>query len=292
MRAYTLSCALTLSALTVALVPFSSASAASTHQSNYGQFKKQEVAARKQSSDSKPSQAVDQQPAVDCQTQTPKQDKMPEAKPTSSSQPANTAAHNPAGNNGFVKVNEEVVPDGIPQNDPHVSCTFNVEFYNYDANAGYYADVVFELQNPTAGAGYSIHVTGNTHPFIGADSAGGGNDLDARETYKLTFTGTPQANQGFHVKLTIHADGSKGADVKHKVFWVKPCEAPTSDSGHVLGDAASTTTPATPQTKSPAVLPAKLPSTGAMSSWLGLTATALASLLAYAFTYRFQRERA
>ena len=36
------------------------------------------------------------------------------------------------------------------------------------------------------------------------------------------------ALKGFHVKLTIHADGSQGADTKHKVFWVQPCEVPTT----------------------------------------------------------------
>ncbi|MDQ1517553.1 MAG: hypothetical protein QOE80_3383 [Actinomycetota bacterium] len=40
---------------------------------------------------------------------------------------------------------------------------------------------------------------------------------------------TPHAKQGYHVKVTIHADGSKGSDVKHKVFWVSPCpESPTT----------------------------------------------------------------
>ena len=28
------------------------------------------------------------------------------------------------------------------------------------------------------------------------------------------------------MKLTINADGSQGADVKHKVFWVTGCDTP------------------------------------------------------------------
>jgi hypothetical protein len=36
----------------------------------------------------------------------------------------------------------------------------------------------------------------------------------------------PQPQQGFHVKLTINAEGSQGADVKHKVFWVTGCDVP------------------------------------------------------------------
>jgi hypothetical protein len=45
------------------------------------------------------------------------------------------------------------------------------------------------------------------------------------------------------VKLTVHTPGSQGADTKHKVFWVEPCEelpaaseaaAPAEDTG-VMG---------------------------------------------------------
>lgn len=142
--------------------------------------------------------------------------------------------HNPPGNNGFIKVNEEDLPDSIPQNDPHVACKFKVEFYNYD-KGNHYADVAFALQSPTSGPGYSLTVnSGNLHPFIGGDAAGGGNDLDAVETYTLGFTGTPQSNQGYHVKLTIHADGSQGNDTKHKVFWVEPCEKPKNPTVAVV----------------------------------------------------------
>ena len=60
--------------------------------------------------------------------------------------------------------------------------------------------------------------------FIGQDAAGGGTDLDAQATYNLSGLlgqlGDPQPQQGYHVKLTVHADGSQGADTKYKVFWV------------------------------------------------------------------------
>lgn len=149
---------------------------------------------------------------------------------------------NPAGNNGFVKVNNEVLPDEIPQNHPHVSCKFDVEFYNYDKN-NTQAKVKFELQPPTATIQHSLKVaSGNLSPFIGADSAGGGQDLDGRESYKLKFTGTPQANQGYHVKLTVEAPGSKGNDKKYKVFWVESC---TESDSKVLGDQVPTELPQT-----------------------------------------------
>src|SRR5918996_1379399 len=35
--------------------------------------------------------------------------------------------------------------------------------------------------------------------------------------------------QGHHVRLTINAEGSQGADVKHKVFWVEECVTPPEE---------------------------------------------------------------
>jgi hypothetical protein len=62
------------------------------------------------------------------------------------------------------------------------------------------------------------HVT-----FEGGSEAG----LDASETYTLDLTGfEPHPQQGWHVKLTVNNDGSQGADVNHKVFWVTGCETP------------------------------------------------------------------
>lgn len=184
---------------------------------------------------------------------------------------------NPQGNNGFVKVNDETLSDNTPNNDPHVSCNFKVEFYNYDYNPAYRAHVTFELQNPTAGSDYALSTQGDTAPLIGQDSAGGGNDLDAVRSYKLTFTGQPHDKQGYHVKLTVNADGSHGADTKHKVFWVQPCHetSTTNSDGHVLGEAASTT------------IPSSLPSTGT-NSFVALALTSVATLAAYALTLRFQ----
>lgn len=196
------------------------------------------------------------------------------------------ADHNPAGNNGFIRVNEEIVPDGTPNNDPHVGCSFKVEFYNYDNNPNYRANVQFALHEPTKD-GRTMTVTGNTNPFIGQDSAGGGNDRDAVETYRLNFTGAPHAQQGYHVKLTIHADGSQGSDVKHKVFWVKPCATavtPTQPETNVLG----TTTK--PVNTVAATLPAILPSTGL--GIMGLIGTLIAAAATYLITLRYQKSRA
>ena len=66
-------------------------------------------------------------------------------------------------------------------------------------------------------------------PSGGTTTAAAGREagLDASKTYTLDFSGIePHPQQGFHVKLTINADGSQGADVKHKVFWVEGCDTP------------------------------------------------------------------
>ena len=202
-----------------------------------------------------------------------------------------TSSHNPAGNNGFIKISNEVVADSIPQNHPHVSCSFSVEFYNYDKNNSK-ANVTFALQAPTNKADNKLTVTsGNLTPVIGGDVASGGTDLDAREQYTLTFAGTPQQNQGYHVKVTVNAPGSKGSDVKHKVFWVQPCATTTPDTPTTPVTPATTTTSSnTPVQTTSAIAPTELPNTG---SGLGvLIAGALAGAAAYAVALRRFRKQA
>src|SRR5829696_4198321 len=135
-----------------------------------------------------------------------------------------SAGPNPPGNNGTVKVDDTPFDDA-PDNEPHVGCTFQVDFYGYD-EGDLDATVTFEAHPPTGDRQVLLTDT----VFIGEDdNAGGGSEagLDASETYTLDLTGIePHPNQGVHVKLTINADGSQGADVKHKVFWVSGCETP------------------------------------------------------------------
>ncbi|MEV4261248.1 hypothetical protein [Kribbella sp. NPDC049584] len=171
-------------------------------------------------------------------------------------QTAVAGSHNPPGNNGTVKIEGADIQSGPPDNNPHQGCTFSVEFYNYD-KGDYNATVTFEDQAPTKDGGLQV-VSGNLHPFIGEDAAGGGTDLDAREVYTLKFTGQPQPQQGYHVKLTVNAPGSIGNDVKHKVFWVQGCDAPpttpptspptTTDTPPTTTDTPPTTTDTPPTT--------------------------------------------
>ena len=148
--------------------------------------------------------------------------------------PFNATANgaNPPGNNGTIKI-DGIPFDDYPNNEPHVSCTFQVDFYGYD-QGNLNARVKFIDWSPTKDAGLSV-TSGQGNPstvFIGEDDNSGGGStagLDASETYTLAFSGVAHDVQGFHVKLVINAQGSQGADKKHKVFWVGPCgPTPTS----------------------------------------------------------------
>jgi hypothetical protein len=164
------------------------------------------------------------------------------------------ATPNPPGNNGTIKLDDTPFDDH-PNNEPHVGCVFQVDFYGYD-EGDLDATVTFEAHPPTQRAGDDQVLLTDT-VFIGEDdNSGGGSQagLDASETYTLDFTGiTPHPVQGFHVKLTINAEGSQGADTKHKVFWVTGCApaptttttAPTTTSGETTTSKATTTTGAT-----------------------------------------------
>lgn len=149
----------------------------------------------------------------------------------------------PKGNSGTVKI------DGIAfeehhANEPHPSCDFRVTFWGY--GEGRDATVTFALQSPTKATTGSGSISYGPID-VGTDPAGGGNDPDGSiEADLASFLedsgATAHPQQGFHVKLTVNATGSQGADVKHKVFWVE-CEAAVlgkkttrkTDGSEVLG---------------------------------------------------------
>ena len=136
---------------------------------------------------------------------------------------------NPAGNNGTVKIQELGDNEEIPDNDPHVGCVFQIEFRGFD-EGDLHAQWSLIAQPPS---GRGVITTKDV--FIGGDPAGGANDVDAIVLVRIadydlsTLTEHPQ--QGFHLKLEVHAEGSHGADTKFKVFWVKGCQAPPTDGG-------------------------------------------------------------
>jgi hypothetical protein len=170
-------------------------------------------------------------------------------------------AGDPRGNNGTIKIEGVDVQTGPPDNNPHQGCTFVVEFYNYD-KGDLNATVTFEDKNPTKNAGHKV-VSGNLGPiFIGEDAADGGNDLDAKETYTLSFSGEPHPQQGYHLKITVHADGSQGNDTKHKVFWVEGCEQTPPTTEPPTTEPPTTEPPTTePPTEEPSTTEPTAPTT-------------------------------
>lgn len=192
------------------------------------------------------------------QTPTPSPSSTPSPTPTvsptaSPATPAGeadpTASTRPPGNNGVVKVDAQPFDDA-PDNEPHVGCTFQIDFYGYDEGT-LQAVYTFELWPPT-GTGELL----SDDVEIGEDPAGGGTDLDWSETVNLADAlerseAEPHPIQGYHVRLTVEAEGSIGADVKHKTFWVT-CAA------QVL---ATTVTPPPPTTPPPPATSAPPPPT-------------------------------
>jgi hypothetical protein len=145
------------------------------------------------------------------------------------------AKGDPAGNNGTVKIDAEPF-DTHPGNEPHVGCRFQVDFYGFD-EGDLFADVIFTAHPPT-GKGETLL---EDRVFIGEDDhSGGGSEagIDAEREYDLSAalaSFTPHPKQGYHVKLTVHADGSQGADTKHKVFWVEGCNQPPPTTSTSVG---------------------------------------------------------
>lgn len=143
-------------------------------------------------------------------------------------------ANQPAGNNGTVKIDEYSMDPG-QDNDPHVTCGFSVNFYGYDGGAQT-ASIDLTPVAPTA-ASRTYHTA--TGWDVGTRS--GGNQLDksvpiSASDLTSTLAGvTPQAHQGYHLRLEVEVTGSRGSDDKYKVFWMQPCAAASPSSGTAAG---------------------------------------------------------
>jgi hypothetical protein len=155
------------------------------------------------------------------------------------------AGSDPRGNNGTVKIDGEAFDDGRG-NEPHVGCTFQVDFYGFDA--GDTARLTFTGQAPTGGG--LLHSESRT---ISTDPAGGGQDRDASVTYSVDDqlselrSLAPHPQQGWHVKLAVDVDSAPGG-AKQKVFWID-CPAAAAPAGTTTGTSTSvsgtTNSPAT-----------------------------------------------
>jgi len=163
------------------------------------------------------------------------------------------------GNNGTVKLDQIPIDDTTPGNQPHVGCPFGLDWYGFDANAR--TSVEFRVWNPsTATDGREVLAANVYDPATGAflgqttndtfnldadGPAGGGSQAgwDGSRSYDLTpglaQYGEAAAGQGYHVKVTIRTETSRGADVKHKVFWTDACEGGTDGGGSIDGGGGS-----------------------------------------------------
>ena len=119
---------------------------------------------------------------------------------------------NETGNNGTVKIDgwtlDHGTGNGAPnRNEPHVDCTFDVEWYGYDASVT--STVTFEMWAPTGDVGLGAY---DTSVDLDDDGASGANadGLDAVQPYEFVFTGEPHPKHGYHVKLTVNTPMSNG----------------------------------------------------------------------------------
>ena len=140
------------------------------------------------------------------------------------------ASADPPGNNGTVKIDDTPFDDH-PDNEPHVGCVFQVDWYGFD-KGGPVLDVSRSRCTRRRASRSDPHGQG-VHRRGRQQRRGVRGRARRLQTYNLTdvLQGfQPHPQQGWHVKLTVNNDGSHGADVKHKVFWVSGCETPPTTS--------------------------------------------------------------
>lgn len=133
---------------------------------------------------------------------------------------SSSTGHNPPGNNGTVFIHDQA-GDNTPHNVPHVTCTFYVDLFGFDANQQ--GSISFAGQAPT---GKDTALGGSWSGTMSTTDAGGaGNDFDNELTFTadqlgVSALGDP-AHQGYHIKMTVVTN--QPGDHKYKVFWLQPC---------------------------------------------------------------------
>ncbi|SCF38739.1 LPXTG cell wall anchor domain-containing protein [Micromonospora mirobrigensis] len=158
--------------------------------------------------------------------------------------------HNPPGDNGTVKIDGREFEDKV-DNQPHVTCDFELEFFNFDA--GQQADITLSAQPPS---GKAVEVWSTKSHVISTDAAAGAeNDHD--EVIKLSagdldLSGaTAHPKQGYHIKLDVDLVDGKSSDAKHKVFWLQPCAASSTGSPSPVPSESQSPTPSGSESGSP-----------------------------------------
>ena len=145
-----------------------------------------------------------------------------------------SAGPNPPGNNGTIKI-DDILRRSPQQRAP---CRLGLPgrlLRLRRRRPGCHTSPSRPTRRPSGGRGPGAVDRHGVHRRGRQQRRGSEAGLDATETYTLDFTGiTPHPVQGFHVKLTINAEGSQGADVKHKVFWVTTAPPPPPQRRRVL----------------------------------------------------------
>ncbi|MFU8871441.1 hypothetical protein [Micromonospora sp. SL4-19] len=166
--------------------------------------------------------------------------------------------HNPPGDNGTVKIDGMPFTDKV-DNQPHVTCEFELEFFNFDQDQR--ADITLWAQAPSATPRDKV-VWSQKDVLISDDPASGAeNDHDEvirLSANDLDLTGLKlHPKQGYHLKLDVNLIGGKSANGKSKVFWLSPCESSESPSPSpsTPGEESPTPTPSTPGEESPTPTP-------------------------------------
>lgn len=161
-------------------------------------------------------------------------------RPEGTTSTAPQRSHDPAGNNGTIKV------DGAPwdarvDNEPHTSCAFRVTFFGFDE--GQTADITVTGVAPTGG-GVLLHET--AVPTSDDAAGGAAHDGDgATRVYTADDLGldavTPHPQQGYHLKVAVDSREAPGG-AKQKVLWLEPCEgqAPVTQPGTQPGTESGT----------------------------------------------------
>jgi LPXTG-motif cell wall-anchored protein len=155
--------------------------------------------------------------------------------------PAQATGQSNNGNEGTVQIDGTSFEDFAPNNEPHVGCDFRITYYNFGASAVSHAWVV--AQSPTLRPG-GPQLLGNGVVVLDADGpSGAGTDFDGELIVPLDLSGiTPQSEQGYHVKLTLHTTSSSGSDNKFKVFWTEGCPPPVTTTTTAPPQETTTTT--------------------------------------------------
>lgn len=184
--------------------------------------------------------------------------------------------HNPAGDNGTVKIDGQEFEDKV-DNQPHVTCDFELEFFNFDTNQA--ADITLTAQPPS---GKDKVVWSVKNRIISTDPASGAeNDhdevikLSAKDLDLASLTAHPK--HGYHLKLDVDLVDGKSSDAKHKVFWLAPCETPGTPTTTPTGGETTPgeSTPATPGGDGGGDGGGSLPITGVAATSIALGGLAL-----------------